>query len=1600
MSSGIDEEFKNMILGSDEYENDANDKVTSNDAEQKRDENRETTYCSNLEAEVSKEQIESCVPSCSEEIIRKSKVSNGTKLKRKFSCNSNDCTSITEDEPHSKVRISEQESLYFKSNVTMILNELKEICSEYELKTEQVRWKHLKKELVYQASANSVIEKSKNVIKKLKIKVNNQENKLMDFCKEWNERCCARNTCQDESLDIIEIPSTTDRSERTLLAEEGSAVVNSTSCNETFFENDVIEAAAENNETNENSLSVIILDDEETDNDENIISSTEIGPMSPILGRKMLLPNATASRKRGIIHKCTDNSEKIQENLINNSSEGLLEESVTENGTIESTLRKEQTPLEEPEIFLLGENNEEINGKSDQKRNEASSKTDDSESIVIVRGDTQNCSDKLDDDEAQADIDDLRCKDDIGTVVNTDITTEKFDKESDTDSDIIKKARDTTINISHDDNIIDITFSDSSSNDSMNSSSTFVIYHGNREPFDDSEKNKRAKALLLNSSISEGFSTDYDNSSEHSSESIFSKKQIAEDELESLQKEAREELDPWRSEKLKQMIQMRMQPYVALERLPKEILEEHAGALEKSREHLDSKQIKSLINLETLERKISKPSGPAQSSTFKRFKIPTEREATLLDYLKKAENGELTENIEEDAVECSESRPVEIASGIQSNNELMMEADNLAKGMLLASDVSGSENQYVASSHSSNEEDKREEAEPRSDATKGMQKSEKKCVTSNVDDTAEKIKEDTWKWNKLLTITFSSSDSEIEMTDWIRKQKQLKKKAEEHQTKNSEEEKNFLKNRMRKIYTDSDDDDDLDDGDHGDEDANCQDTCDKKGRKNIRKIMEDMQVANVTKRVVKAEEARLQRIAHRQKLYDEIYKVRSASKEKMEKLVLDYNFETKEELVSVHPDIVKRLKPHQAEGIKFMWNCCFESLERIKSSSGSGCILAHYMGLGKCLQVIALVHTLLNYKETGIKTIALVCPLNTILNWYDEFKMWLGDIEDNNVIVYELTKLKKNAQRRSQLKSWHRTGGVLLISYGMFRNFSCATNKRPEPKIKKVLSYLIDPGPDLIVCDEGHLLKNEDTALSRSMTRIKTLRRIALTGTPLQNNLIEYHCMVQFVKPNLLGTKIEFLNRFVNPINNGQYDNSTENDVKVMKQRAYVLHKMLKGCVQRFNYSELTTPLLPPKQEYVISVRLTDAQIKMYQYYLDNFVRCRCSTSGNVFADYQMFQKICTHPAVMRLSSERAQKLSKKRLECDAGDLVKDITNNNTEYNSGISGRNGNESTDRGGTDAASKASGNVETIDIPEEIGKEGEEWWTQFIESDHLEDITISSKLVLLFGILKESERIGDKLLVFSQFLDSLTVIEKFLKKIDNNTLTWGDRSSWSLDLDYFRLDGNTCPKTRIKMCKMFNNPTNTRARLFLISTRAGGLGINLTAANRVILFDVNWNPSSDLQSIFRIYRLGQKKPSYVYRFLAAGTMEEKIYNRQVMKLSLSCRVIDKQQIGRHYRNHDLKELYTFEPNRKGERPTLNLPKDILLAKIFLKYKDYVENYHVHDSLLENRVEEELNEEERTQAWLEYEKENKEEHVDHTNAFNFSLFNAAIKKYRSSNA
>ncbi|XP_068631359.1 transcriptional regulator ATRX homolog isoform X2 [Battus philenor] len=808
---------------------------------------------------------------------------------------------------------------------------------------------------------------------------------------------------------------------------------------------------------------------------------------------------------------------------------------------------------------------------------------------------------------------------------------------------------------------------------------------------------------------------------------------------------------------------------------------------------------------------------------------------------------------------------------------------------------------------------------------------------------------------------------------------------------------------------------DIDDSEGSDSDTENEGR-NKHGRKNIRKVMGKNQLEEATKKAAREEKERIARIAERQKLYNNLEFDESGKPDEviLEKVVLDFDPETKEPWIEVDRGLVKKLKPHQANGIKFMWDACFESVKRIKKDKGSGCILAHCMGLGKTLQVVSLTHTLLTHSDlTGVNRVLVVCPLSTVLNWVNEFRIWLKHTEkEYDVDVYELSRYKQNSERAFQLQQWFESGGVCVLGYEMFRNLSADNPKKFKKKmLKSFQESLVDPGPDLVVCDEGHLLKNEKTSLSQSMNRVKTRRRIVLTGTPLQNNLKEYYCMVQFVKPNLLGKYNEYLNRFVNPITNGQYTDSTEHDIRVMKRRSHVLHKMLDGAVQRRDYGVLA-PFLPPKHEYVLFITLTEVQIKLYQHYLDNYSRRPLpgKSSGFLFPDFQSLQRIWTHPLVLKYNSERYEIMQQKKREREEedseGSLVDFIDDDSTpdessseessdDYSdvSDDSRKKGKKRktakkskvkdskvTTRRGTRAnpVEQLDEDVKPLEVLETKYENPTEWWIKLVTDDELEDMRNSHKLVLLFDILRQCETIGDKLLVFSQSLYSLDLIEHFLGKVDEasqegriDEKLGGHVGSWSPGLDYFRLDGSTSCENRSIWCKNFNREDNPRARLFLISTRAGGLGINLVAANRVVIFDVSWNPSHDVQSIFRVYRFGQKKPCYIYRFLAMGTMEEKIYERQVTKQAISKRVIDEQQIDRHYAENDLAELYKFSPRPPAPRPLPPLPRDRLFAEMLREHDAQIYKYHEHDSLLENKEEETLSEEERKAAWEDFENE-----------------------------
>ncbi|KAI6656419.1 Transcriptional regulator ATRX [Oopsacas minuta] len=820
----------------------------------------------------------------------------------------------------------------------------------------------------------------------------------------------------------------------------------------------------------------------------------------------------------------------------------------------------------------------------------------------------------------------------------------------------------------------------------------------------------------------------------------------------------------------------------------------------------------------------------------------------------------------------------------------------------------------------------------------------------------------------------------------------------------------------------------------------------KRGRKKIRKLISDYKLSLSTREAEKAEKERLQRLESKDSSQPVYIDAGSETNEdsdtygdgSIEPLVLEKGNKG-EGTLSVSKRLVKQLKPHQRVGVSFLWDSVCESCKMLRDTEGSGALLAHCMGLGKTIQVITLLDTLLrNSENTSIHKILIVTPVNVLYNWKAEFEKWVHNRKYHLHILESKDALKT---RIKTMEFWDEAGGVLLSGYDMFRNFCVGKKIKSKKKKDKVFEMLVNPGAQFVICDEGHVMRNSKSGLSKCLNLIGTKRRIVLTGTPLQNNLQEYYCMTNFIKPNLLGSQAEFTNRFANPITNGQHADSTPHDVRIMKQRAHILHEKLKGCVQRQDYTALTK-YLPPKHEYVLSARLTGIQINLYEAFLASLMK------RELFPVYNVTRRIWSHPWILKKEqqlqrilrekrmdedemsdfiasntededSECEQKVKRKKLELvprrhplgkrvskrTAVDKNRELTDamRNIDDIISIGSSSSKEDDDYVPDDVIIESKLKIDVGECSEEnnscesneIAMEHKDWFDDIIPPEVETQIEHSAKLLFLFELLSEAKKLNEKVLVFSQSLQMLDLIEFYLQRPEHH---------WIKGLHYYRMDGSTPIDTRDTSSAIFNNPKHPQIRLYLISTKAGSLGINLIAANRVVIMDASWNPTHDTQSIFRVYRFGQVKPVFIYRLIAKGTMEEKIYDRQVTKESLALRVIDEQQIGRHFTSSDLAELFRFEPedlryrepvvkieavnntdeidsdsveiisstintvnsnNKEVKRPEADLVLCSILDKLQPKY--FV-SYHEHDSLTEHIFDEELSEDEKKAAWESY--------------------------------
>jgi len=446
-------------------------------------------------------------------------------------------------------------------------------------------------------------------------------------------------------------------------------------------------------------------------------------------------------------------------------------------------------------------------------------------------------------------------------------------------------------------------------------------------------------------------------------------------------------------------------------------------------------------------------------------------------------------------------------------------------------------------------------------------------------------------------------------------------------------------------------------------------------------------------------------------------------------------------------DLKAKLRPYQLSGYKWLYH---------NYSIGIGSIIADDMGLGKTLQVIALI---LKLKETGdlkTKKVIAIVPASVMLNWQREIEKFAPTLRS---VIYHGQKRDKEILKQQETD-------VIITTYSLARR-----DKDIFSKIKW----------RCVVTDEAQNIKNAETSQTKAVKSIKGDYKIAMTGTPVENRLMDYWSITDFTMKNLLGSQTVFKQDFAIPI-------EKFNDQK----RLEVFRKITAPFIlRRMKTDKKIISDLPDKISMDQWVQLSKDQMALYQDLVDTLEHTvddtdGISRKGLIFKLIIGFKQICNHPSLY---------------------LKQNLIN--------------------------------------PE-----------------------LSGKSMLLLDILQKIDKRKEKVLIFTQFKEMGTLLEKMIENQFNSKPLF--------------FHGSLGQKKRNEIIDSFQN--TQEHNMLIISLKAGGTGLNLTAANNVIHYDLWWNPAVENQATDRAFRIGQKKNVNVYRFITKGTFEERINDMINSKKELS--------------------------------------------------------------------------------------------------------------------
>jgi DNA excision repair protein ERCC-6-like 2 len=531
--------------------------------------------------------------------------------------------------------------------------------------------------------------------------------------------------------------------------------------------------------------------------------------------------------------------------------------------------------------------------------------------------------------------------------------------------------------------------------------------------------------------------------------------------------------------------------------------------------------------------------------------------------------------------------------------------------------------------------------------------------------------------------------------------------------------------------------------------------------------------------------------------------------------------------------IARYLRDYQVDGVKFLHEAFVYQ---------KGCILGDDMGLGKTVQVAAFLAAA--FGKTGDQRddkrmrkvrdegggrwyprVLIVCPGSILQNWKNELNRWGWW----HVDIYHGSRKTREDVLGAAAGGWLE---VMLTTYETFAHHRDMVN---------TVEW------DCVVADECHRVKERHTATTKSMNGVNALCRIGLTGTAIQNKYDELWTLLNWTNPGHFGSHLEWKGMITKPLTIGQSHDATQRQLSLARLTA---QKLVQNLLPKFFLRRMKTLIadqLPKKSDKVVFCPLTDLQKQAYENYINSpnveIIRraselCPCGEGRKrgwcCFAqlpDGRPWFAI-VFPTIMTLQK---------------------IANNLTLLiPSSIDVRA-----------TADKLNSELEALRTC--LPDAWEDLWKKRDNISILANPEFCGKWVILKKLLRFWHEHGDKVLVFSHSVRLLRILQ-YLFQLRGT----------SCNVSY--LDGSLGYEERQRVVDDFN--CDPKQFVFLISTRAGGVGLNITSANKVVIFDPHWNPSWDLQAQDRAYRIGQVRDVDVFRLVSAGTIEEIVYARQIYK------------------------------------------------------------------------------------------------------------------------